>query len=108
MKPNTLPLSSRKKEVDRIFSSIRAGDSCSIVGIGSVGKSNLLRFIQQDNVRQVHLQQEWSNFLFVYIDSNKLLQQSEWSLFELMLHQILVELSKKGIDAKAIEAIDAL
>ena len=47
MNTTPLPLYSRASEVDQVMSSIQSGESCLVIGIGSVGKSNLIRFIQQ-------------------------------------------------------------
>src|SRR3972149_3136112 len=105
---NSLPLSFRATEVDKIISILQAGDSCSLVGIGSVGKSNLLRFLQQEDVRRTKLGKEWNKYLFVYIDANELLQQSDWGLYELMLHQLLAVLSRKKINSEIFQAVDNL
>lgn len=105
---NTLSLSFRATEVNKILSIIQSGDSCSLIGIGSVGKSNLLRFLQQEDARRAKLGQDWDKYLFVYVDVNKMLQQSDWGLFELMLHQILVGISQQDVDILMYEAIDAL
>lgn len=105
---NSLLLSLRATEVDRIISILQAGDSCSLVGIGSVGKSNLLRFLQQEDLRRTKLGKERNKFLFAYIDANKLLQQSDWGLYELMLHQLLTVLSSKKIDSEILQAVDNL
>jgi DNA-binding winged helix-turn-helix (wHTH) protein len=107
-KPELLPLTFRKIQVDQILTKIKAGDSSLIIGIGSVGKSNLLRFIQQEDVRRAKLGQEWNRYLFVYVDVNKMLQQSDWGLFELMLHQILIGISQQDIDLLIYETIDDL
>ena len=107
-KDNKLPLSFRSRETDNIFLRLRAGNSCNIIGIGSVGKSNLLRFLQQADVRHAKLGSEWDKYLFVYIDANKLLERSEWGLWELMLHQILVELSNGEIKPAEYQEIDDL
>jgi hypothetical protein len=103
-----LPLSFRSQETNKIFAYLRAGDTCQIIGIGSVGKSNLLRFLQQEDVRHKKLGKDWDQYLFVYVDANKFLEGSEWGLWELMLHQILVELSNKGIEPTIIKEIDTL
>jgi DNA-binding winged helix-turn-helix (wHTH) protein len=107
-KDDRLPLSFRSQETNKIFSRLRAGDSCQIIGIGSVGKSNLLRFLQQEDVRSAKLGSGWEKYLFVYVDANKFLERSEWGLWELMLHQILVEISNSGIEQSATEEIDKL
>lgn len=80
----------------------------SMVGIGSVGKSNLLRFLQRDDVLREYLGAGWDDYLFVYVDINKLLRQSRWGLFELMLHQLFIELSNRGTEDVVIKAIDDL
>jgi len=108
MNTSTLPLSFRSAVVDKILSYLQAGDSCSLVGIGSVGKSNLLRFLQQEDVRRAKLGKQWNKYLFIYIDTNKMLEQSDWGLFELMLHQLLAEFSKRKIDSEIFQTIDNL
>jgi len=107
-----LPLNYRLEEVSRIYSHIAAGNSCQVIGIGSVGKSNLLRFLSREDLRRGQLGPEWKRTLFIYVDSNKLIQQSEWgaewSVWELMLHQMLVELTGANVPIKMLEQIDNL
>jgi hypothetical protein len=83
-----LPLEFRSNIVKDIMAHISAGDSCSIVGIGSVGKTNLLRFLQQQTVKQKYLKENAQKTVILYVDCNKLLETSRWGLFELMLYQI--------------------
>jgi DNA-binding winged helix-turn-helix (wHTH) protein len=101
-----LPLTYRRNVVDQIMACIAAGDSCQVVGIGSVGKSNLLRFLQRPDVRQARLGQEGERALFVYVDANKLLKRSRWGLAELMLHQLVLEFSGQGAGAKVFQTLD--
>ncbi|MBI3167462.1 MAG: winged helix-turn-helix domain-containing protein [Chloroflexi bacterium] len=89
LKDDNLPLSFRSREVNGIFSCLGSGNSCQIVGIGSVGKSNLMRFLLREDIQRAKFGAEWKKYLFVYVDGNKLLENSEWGLWELMLHQIL-------------------
>ncbi|MCB0208892.1 MAG: winged helix-turn-helix transcriptional regulator [Anaerolineae bacterium] len=103
-----LPPTFRAKTVGPIMHHIAAGDSGAIVGIGSVGKSNLLRFLQRQDVRREHLGEAWTNYLFVYVDINKILKQSRWGLLELMLHQLLTELTNRGTEEVVLKAIDDL
>lgn len=93
MKAESLPIIYRASEVGQILAALRAGESCAVVGIGSVGKSNLLRFLHRADVRRAKLGQEWDTYLFVYIDVNKLLERSLWGLSELMLHQLVISLT---------------
>jgi DNA-binding winged helix-turn-helix (wHTH) protein len=108
MKTEPLPITYRSSEIGRILDTLRAGDSCAVVGIGSVGKSNLLRFLQEKDVRRARLGQEWDTYLFVYIDVNKSLKRSLWGLLELMLHQLLIEVSNQGADDTVLQTIDNL
>ncbi len=102
------PSTFRAEVVKPIMAYLAAGDSCSLVGIGSVGKSNLLRFMQREDVRRQYLDQDWNNFLFVYVDINKTIRPSLWGLLELMLHQMLVELANKVPDEKTVQLLDEL
>ncbi len=103
-----LPLTFRADVVKPIYQTLAAGDSCSVVGIGSVGKSNLLRFLRRDDVRQAQLGESWTTYLLVYIDINKILKLSRWGLFELMLHQLLIDLTNLGADQQVLETLDEL
>jgi len=108
MKTKPFPLTFRAEEVKATLDHIAAGNSCSIVGIGSVGKSNLLRFLQRKDVRQAYLGDDWASFLLTYVDTNKMLRQSAWGLMELMLHQLLIELTHQQADDETLQAIDDL
>lgn len=108
MRPPSLPTNFRASEVNEILDTLNAGESCTIVGIGSVGKSNLLRFLGQEDVLHAKFGEESSSFLFVYLDANKLLKKSLWGLWELILHQLLLSLMDHGADDAAIQAIDNL
>jgi DNA-binding winged helix-turn-helix (wHTH) protein len=94
----------RENEVDQVFETIVSGNSCSIVGIGSCGKSNLLRFLMEEKVQQVKLGSDRDSFLFIYVDTNKMLKLSQWGLYELMLHQMINMLIEHNIDEGVIEA----
>jgi DNA-binding winged helix-turn-helix (wHTH) protein len=108
MTVESIPITFRASEVGQAMAVLRAGDSCAIVGIGSVGKSNLLRFLQREDVRQAYLGDEWAAYLFVYVDVNKMLRRTSWGLWELMLHQLLIELTSLGVDDDILEAVDGL
>jgi DNA-binding winged helix-turn-helix (wHTH) protein len=108
MKAESLAISYRSSEVGQILAALRAGESCAVVGIGSVGKSNLLRSLQEKEVRRAKLGQEWDTSLFAYIDVNKSLKRSVWGLWELMLHQLMIEVTNQGADEVTLQTIDDL
>ncbi len=102
-----LPLHFREREVRTIMDAVAAGESCMIVGVGSVGKSNLLRFLQREDVHDLYLGDHDTDALFVYVDANKMLELSMWGMMELMLHQLLIELTGRG-ESQIVEKIDSL
>ncbi|MCB0156255.1 MAG: winged helix-turn-helix transcriptional regulator [Anaerolineae bacterium] len=103
-----LPLTFRAEIVQPILEAVAAGNSCAVVGIGSVGKSNLLRFLQEEAVQQHYLGEAVPDYLFVYVDVNKILKPSLWGLFELTLHQLLMALTDRGVEQKLLDTIDLL
>ncbi len=103
-----LPPTYRAAEVEHIIKALCSGDSCSVVGIGSVGKSNLMRFLQRDDVHRAYLNPDQDACLFVYVDVNKMLKKSFWGLQELMLHQLLIELTNQEVDSAILQTLDDL
>ena len=102
------PPTFRAEVVGPILKAVMAGNSYAAVGIGSVGKSNLLRFLQQEEVHRHHLNGALDQHLFIYVDVNKILKPTAWGLLELILHQLLMALTNRGVDEKYLEAIDRL
>jgi DNA-binding winged helix-turn-helix (wHTH) protein len=103
-----LPPTFRQEVVQSILSCVAAGESCAVVGIGSVGKSNLLRFLQREDVRRAYLGDGWDTWLFVYVDANKMLKRSLWGMVELMLHQLMIGLTEQVADQAALKPMDDL
>ncbi len=94
------PLTFRRELVARIMHSIIAGESCSIVGVASTGKSNLFRFLIRPDVRQRYLGESWGKYLFLYIDANSLTELSEWGLYELLLRRISEAIESLKIESQ--------
>ena len=95
MRNKPLAKNYRDREVTQIWNAIKAGDSCTIIGIGSAGKSNLLRFLQRPDILKDRLGEDWNRTLIVYVDCNKLLEHSLWGLVELMLHQTMIAVAAR-------------
>ncbi len=106
--PQTHSQGFRSLEAARLYEYLRAGDSCQIIGIGSSGKSRFLRFLMEDAIRAKYLGPHLQRYLLIYLDANKLLKRDDWGLYELMLHQLLVELELCGADESIVQAVDAL
>lgn len=92
----------RKYEIGYILGRVKAGDSCSVVGVGSVGKSNLLRHLRRPEILVHHLGEEARDLSIVVVDPNNMLEslplqighalgedsRSSWSGYEIMTHRL--------------------
>lgn len=89
--------------VARIMHCLRSGESCAIVGVSSMGKGNLFRFLLRSDVRQEYLAEEWEQYLLLYVDCNELTKLSEWNMYAMLLRCMVeaVESLKEGDDLVA-------
>ncbi len=104
-----LPLSFRAELLGRLLPSLRAGESCALVGVSGMGKSNLARFLQRPDV-QAHYWGDARVWL-VAIDTNGLVFDGlppEYSLIELVIHRLIREAERRGLDSALIAEIDTL
>jgi hypothetical protein len=95
------PLDFRREEVSYVMGRWRAGDSCSMVGVGSVGKSNLLQHLADPETQKAYINlTEQDEFKAIIIDPALLgpLPQSGddveqvrcWAGYELMMHRLFM------------------
>lgn len=106
----------RREEVSQILNCWRHGLSCSVIGVGSAGKTNLLQHLLDKDVQAAYLGADGGSLVAVVIDANMLtplpfisphdaahseqfiladdrsLEHACWSGFELMLHRLIVSL----------------
>lgn len=89
----------RKEEVETIMRHIAGASSCSLVGIGSVGKSNLLQHITDPKVHAHYLGEPVAQKLkTITIDANMLgplpADKNDpmrcWAGYELMMHRLFL------------------
>lgn len=88
----------RHEEVSYITDRWRGSDPCSLVGVGSIGKSNLLQHLADPDVHQKYLGKSPNNFRAIIIDPNLLgpiptsgdnLEQYKcWAGLELIMHRL--------------------
>ena len=72
---NQRNLNFRETDIRYILSRVQSGDCCSVVGVGSVGKSNLLRHLMLDDAQRYHMgQEEADTLMMVLIDPNNMLE----------------------------------
>ena len=95
------PLDFRKEEVGRIMERWRASESCSLVGVGSVGKSNLLQHLADSDVQAYYMEiAKINTFKAIIIDPSLLgplpiagvnMDQVRcWAGYELMMHRLFL------------------
>ena len=81
-----LPLDYRQPEVARLASYIRAGDSCSVVGVSGMAKSNLFRHLLNPEVREHYLRDSRRKYLFIGVDAHGMGELSEPRFFAQLLN----------------------
>jgi hypothetical protein len=92
----------RREETTYVMQRWRAGDSCSLVGVGSAGKSNLLQHLSNPDTAAHFLGQDAANTMKVInIDPNlmaalpdtgtNLDQIKCWAAYELMMHRLYLD-----------------
>jgi hypothetical protein len=89
----------RQRETEFVMGCWRASDSCSLVGIGSIGKSNLLQHLADAKVQAQYLRGGKENKLFRAIIVNPQMLSTViaantsdvlrcWAGYELMMHEL--------------------
>lgn len=98
------PIDFRKEEVSYVMQRWRASESCSLVGVGSVGKSNLLQHLSNPDVQRAYMNiSETGTFKAIIIDPNLLgplpldsqggIDKDQfrcWAGYELMMHRLFM------------------
>jgi DNA-binding winged helix-turn-helix (wHTH) protein len=101
-------LTYRAAEAGQMMDWIKAGQSGSLIGLRGSGKSNFLRFLLRENVRQHYLKQNYADFIFVLIDLLALAKQAEWTVYELILNRLLGQLRSLDAKKETVEEIASL
>jgi len=88
----------REAETRYTLLKLNAGSSVSLVGVGSVGKSNFLRHILHRDIESAYLGPEAEGLHLVYIDPNNMLDAlppvagttnpNSWAGYEIMTHRL--------------------
>lgn len=83
-----LPISFRYHLIATLMRLMQAGESAAVVGVASVGKSNVVRALQQADIQAAHLGPEKGEVLPVLVDSNDLAAITDWNFLELLLYRL--------------------
>lgn len=103
-----LPLTYRRAEVSAIARCLNAGDSCSVVGVSGMAKSNLFRYLRSQDVRRHYLGDGWQSFLFVALDANEIEEMSESAIYSLLLERLLEEVKSRGAEDAVVSTLEHL
>lgn len=87
---------------------IRAGDSCSIIGISGMGKSNLFRHLCSSQTRQYYLGSEWRKYFFLHADSHALGELSERAIYDLLLRCLTTECQQQDVEQHILTRLEQL
>lgn len=103
MRNRRQPMEFRQQEVGYIMERWRAAESCSLVGVGSIGKSNLLQHLADETVQSFYMKDVANGkpFKAIIIDPSLLgplpntsVSDSEaircWSGYELLMHRLFL------------------
>lgn len=105
----TLPIDFRQQEVGHIMERWRAGESCSLVGVGSVGKSNLLQHLANPQVQAAYMKEAQVRlFKAILIDPSLMVPLPQprtaenellrcWAGYELLMHRLFMAFHDTGV-----------
>ncbi len=103
------PLTYRAGLLQRVAARLRAGECCSIVGPSGVGKTNLSRFLQRQDVQALYFPDAptW----VALIDCNALAAEDgsrEFAVLELIAHRLIREAERRNLPESAVASLDRL
>ena len=83
------PLDFRKDLAGKLFTRINAGESCTVVGASSMGKTRLINFLMQTDARSYYLKEKAEKLFFLHVNCNKAINENDWGLYEIILSTIV-------------------
>ncbi len=108
MRQDRYALTYRAVEAQQVMGWIKAGQSGCLISLRGAGKSNFLRFLLREEVRQHYLGGDFADFTFVLIDLLALSKQAEWVVYELILNRLLGQLRSLGTEKEIIDELTSL
>lgn len=103
-----LPLSYRNAEIEEIARRLRAGDSCSVVGVSGMAKSNLFRHLVQPEVHHHYMGDDWRNYLPIAVDCHGLGKITADVTMAFLLERLIIALQQHGIGEEIISTVEQL
>lgn len=99
MAERDFPVTFRSEVIAPLVAKLRAGESVSLVGVGSIGKGNIIRQLLRPKVREHYFKDDATRVIFSYLDCNFLPDYTDQSVFTEILNvtsKALGELGETG------------
>src|SRR5512136_2905673 len=97
-----LPVEFRGEIIEPLLNSLRGGESCSLIGVGSSGKSNLMRHLARQEVREHYLGEAARSMLAVYVDCAKLTDYTIRALHGLVLEAVSNAVQESSLETATL------
>jgi len=102
-----LPGTLRREDGTYILQRVMDGDCAAVVGVSNTGKSHLLRTLAGAQAQHQVLGQQGTDFVFVYVDFNLMLEATEQGLYEVILRCMMEELNQHDPENKFMGRLQA-
>ncbi len=79
------PPTFRQELAEPVFKHMLSGESCTIVGTSSMGKTRFINSIMQPETQAYYLKAAAEKTLLVQVDFNLIDEVEDWAVFELLL-----------------------
>ncbi len=96
----------RFHDAARVFSSIRRGACCAVVGVSNMGKSALLRALAHPDIQSLHLGTAIPSIAYIYVDCNRMVEMSERAFYEVIISAMLDQLPAQGRPEAVTSALE--
>src|SRR4029079_14915247 len=96
-----IPVGFRAETLQQVVRLLRAGESCSLIGVGSSGKSNIARHLARPDVRVEYFQAEAPVTLILYLNCKPFAQRPPSALYLHALDQLARALAAGEGDLRA-------
>lgn len=95
------PADSRYEETEKILSYIKTGNSCQVISLPGVGRSNILRLIAYNSAcRKLHLKEKAEDFHFVLTGFAEVKGKPTSEAYKHIFLEILESLSARKLDGE--------
>jgi hypothetical protein len=102
------PDTTREKEIEKVLTFIKKGESVQLVSIPGVGRSNFLVLLAYNKtIRQKHLGEEQKDYHFVYLDFSEIRKGTISDVFKFIFIGVLDSLKDRGF-VKRYESVNKI